>query len=94
MSQLCIANPGLIRVRGRRGRGCPSVSRGQRELLPGPLPPWQASASPRGASQQTYFTGRPSAQLPSTERKNETTCGLAPHNHRRGPTHRGLEGLD
>ena len=33
---------------------------------------------PRGASWQTYFTGRPSAQLPPTDRKNETTCGLAP----------------
>lgn len=39
---------------------------------------------PRGASWQTYFTGRPSAQLPPTERKNETTVGWRP-NHRERP---------
>ena len=44
---------------------------------------------PRGASRQTYFTGRPSAQLPPTERKNETTCGLAPQPQGEAPLTEG-----
>lgn len=44
---------------------------------------------PRRASQQTYFTGRPSAQFPPTERKNETTCGLAPQPQGEAPLTEG-----
>lgn len=87
MSQVEAANP-TIRVRGV-GKGCPSVSRGQRE--PPPRSPFLLASThfPRGASWQTYFTGRPSAQLPPTDRKNETTCGLAPQPQGEAPLTEG-----
>lgn len=82
MSQVEAANP-TIGVRGM-GRGCPSVSRGQREPSPGAPSSWQVPTSPgepagRLTSQDTL---QPSS--PQQTGKMKPLVGWHP-NHRERP---------